>query len=174
MKLLVNAPEQTELRARNIRRTSTGRPIDWFVNEQVSSGAWKEEEIPIHVSGLTCPIHVYRTSRKTNLIVYDWHGDKETFCPPMWWDLAIGSGACGLGCRACFLMLTHRIKRDPWHHLLYNNVEDFYHAVEKWLVDPKRRLQHTMGIGIDRSDSLLYEGVTGNVRRLAPLFASPT
>jgi DNA repair photolyase len=57
--------------------------------------------------------------------------------------------------------------------LLYNNVEDFCHAVQKWLMDPRRRPQHTMGIGIDRSDSLLYEGVTQHVRRLAPLFASP-
>ncbi len=172
MKLLVNAPEQTELRARNIRRTSTGRPIDWFVNEQVSSGAWKEEEIPIHVSGLTRPIHVYRTSRKTNLIVYDWHGDKETFCPPMWWDLAIGSGACGLGCRACFLMLTHRIKRDPARHLLYDNLNDFIQAAAQWLQEPTRRRQHTLGVGIDRSDSLLYEGVIPHVRSLAPLFAN--
>ncbi len=172
MKLLVNAPEQTELRARNIGRTSTGRPIDWFVNEQVSSGAWKEEEIPIHVSGLTRPIHVYRTSRKTNLIVYDWHGDKETFCPPMWWDLAIGSGACGLGCRACFLMLTHRIKRDPARHLLYDNLNDFIQAAAQWLQEPTRRRQHTLGVGIDRSDSLLYEGVIPHVRSLAPLFAN--
>jgi DNA repair photolyase len=35
---------------------------------------------------------------------------------------------------------------------------------------PNRR---NLGCGIDSSDSLLYEGVTGHVRRLGPLFASP-
>ncbi len=70
-------------------------------------------------------------------------------------------------------MLTHRIRRDPWRHLLYDNYDDFFRAAEKWLKDSTRRPQHTLGIGIDRSDSLLYEGVTGHVRRLAPLFANP-
>ncbi len=35
---------------------------------------------------------------------------------------------------------------------------------------PNRR---NLGLGIDGSDSLLYEGVTGHVRRLGPLFAAP-
>ena len=157
-----------------VRTTSNGRPITWYVDEQVENGNWTQEIIPAEVVGLSRPLAVFRAPRRTNLVTYDWHGDAETFCPPMWWDLAIGSGACGLGCRACFLMLTHRIRRDPWRHLLYDNLGDFTHAVEKWLTDPRRRPQHTMGIGIDRSDSLLYEGVTGHVRRLAPLFASPT
>jgi len=156
------------------RVTSQGKPITWYVDEQVENGNWKLEVVPAEIVGLSRPLTVFRTPRHTNLITYDWHGDDQTFCPPMWWDLAIGSGACGLGCRACFLMLTHRIRRDPWRHLLYDNVEDFYQAVQKWLTDSRRRPQHTMGIGIDRSDSLLYEGVTGHVRRLAPLFASPT
>jgi DNA repair photolyase len=56
--------------------------------------------------------------------------------------------------------------------LLYDNLDDFVHAAEKWLRDPKRRKQHTLGVGIDRSDSLLYEGVISHVRNLAPLFAS--
>lgn len=153
------------------RFTSAGKPITWYVDEQVEKGDWELEIIPAEVVGLSRPLTIFRASRSTNLISYAWHGDSNTFCPPMWWDLAIGSGACGLGCRACFLMLTHRIRRDPWRHLLYNNVGEFAHAVEKWLIDPQRRPQHTMGIGIDRSDSLLYEGVTGHVRRLAPLFA---
>ena len=157
-----------------VRTTSKGKPITWYVDEQVENGNWTLEVVPAEVVGLSRPLSVFRAPRHTNLVTYDWHGDDETFCPPMWWDLAIGSGACGLGCRACFLMLTHRIRRDPWRHLLYNNYDDFTKAVEKWLADPKRRPQHTMGIGIDRSDSLLYEGVTGHVRRLAPLFASPT
>ena len=158
---------------RQVRQTAAGRSISWFVDEQVNSGVWREEEIAPEVSGLTRPLTVYRAPRKTNLIVYDWHGDKQTFCPPMWWDLAIGSGACGLGCRSCFLMLTHRIKRDPSRHLLYDNLDDFVHAAEKWLSDPVRRRQHTLGVGIDRSDSLLYAGVVQHVRSLAPLFSDP-
>jgi len=71
-------------------------------------------------------------------------------------------------------MLTHRIKRDPSRHLLYENYADYDRAVLRWLRDPDRRHQHTLGVGIDRSDSLLYEGVTGHVRRLAPIFASST
>src|SRR5947208_6129489 len=170
---LANASQKrAEVNVRQIGRTAEGRTIDWYTIEQVQNGAWREEEIAQDISGLSRPITVYRASRKTNIITYDWHGDKNTFCPPMWWDLAIGSGACGLGCRACFLMLTHRIRRDPWRHLLYNNFEDFYKAVTKWLLSPNRRRQHTLGVGIDRSDSLLYEGVTGHVRRFAPLFAS--
>jgi hypothetical protein len=70
-------------------------------------------------------------------------------------------------------MLTHRIKRDPFRHLLYDNLQDFIGTAEKWLKDPKRKRQHTLGVGIDRSDSLLYEGVVNHVRSLAPLFANP-
>jgi DNA repair photolyase len=164
---------QKKAEVRNLGYTALGRRIDWFTNEQVNRGLWREEEIAPEVSGLTRPIEVYRAPRKTNLITYDWHGDKQTFCPPMWWDLAIGSGACGLGCRACFLMLTHRVKRDPSRHLLHDNLEDFLYAAEKWLSDPLRRRQHTLGVGIDRSDSLLYEGVIQHVRNLAPLFSNP-
>lgn len=152
--------------------TSVGRPMDWYVTNQVDEGKWREEVIPAEIVGLSRPLTVFRAPRKTNLVTYDWHGDKDTFCPPIWWDLAIGSGACGLGCRTCFLMLTHRVMRDPWRHLLYDNVEDFAVASQKWLIDPKRKPFHTLGVGIDRSDSLLYEGVTGHVRQLAPLFAS--
>jgi DNA repair photolyase len=173
IELLGNTPGQNETQTRNFGQTVAGRPITWFVDEQVNSGTWREEEIAPEVSGVTRPLKIYRAPRKTNLIVYDWHGDKQTFCPPMWWDLAIGSGACGLGCRSCFLMLTHRIKRDPSRHLLYDNLDDFVHAAEKWLNDPARRRQHTLGVGIDRSDSLLYEGVVQHVRSLAPLFSDP-
>jgi hypothetical protein len=157
----------------HIAKTSKGQPVDWYVNEQVKLGNWAVQEIPAEIVGLSRPLNVFRASRKTNLITHAWHGDKNTFCPPMWWDLAIGSGACGLGCRACFLMLTHRIKRDPWRHLLYDNMEDFVHACEGWLQATTRRPLHTLGIGIDRSDSLLYEGVMPYVRELAPLFANP-
>lgn len=160
--------------AGQIKTTVTGRPIDWYVNDKVDVGKWREEVIPAEMVGLSRPLTVFRASRKTNLVTYDWHGDKNTFCPPIWWDLAIGSGACGLGCRACFLMLTHRVMRDPWRHLLYDNVDDFALVSQKWLLDSSRKSFHTLGVGIDRSDSLLYEGVTGHVRRLAPFFASET
>jgi DNA repair photolyase len=155
-------------------QTHTQKPITSFVDREVARGAWREEIIAPDVSGLARPISVFRAQRNSKLITYDWHGDKETFCPPRWWDLGIGSGACGLGCRSCFLMLTFRAMRDPLRHVLYENIEDFAGATERWLCDPTRRRQDTLGVGIDRSDSLLYEGVTGHVRRLAPLFAHPT
>jgi hypothetical protein len=154
-----------------IGTTSAGKPMDWYVNEQVTKGKWREETIPAEVVGLSRPVVVFRGSRKSNIITHAWQGDKHTFCPPIYWDLAIGSGACGLGCRGCFLILTHRIKRDPWRHLLYDNTHDFFRASRKWLGHPQRKPFHTLGVGIDRSDSLLYEGVAGHVRRLAPLFA---
>ena len=159
---------------RELKMTSAGREMSWYVEEQEANGAWQLEEIAPAVSGLSRPHQVYRAARKTNLIAYDWHGDTQTFCPPMWWDLAIGSGACGLQCRGCFLMLTHRIKRDPARHLLYDNLSSFVAASAKWLRQSSRRHQHTLGVGIDRSDSLLYEGVIPHVRSLAPLFADPT
>lgn len=148
------------------------RPVTWYVEEQASSGVWREETVSPEVTGLSREVRIFRAPRKTNLIVYDWHGDVKTFCPPQWWDLAIGSGACHFGCRACFLLLTHRIRRDPWRHLLYDNLDDFERVAEKWLLDPARRRQHTLGVGIDRSDSLLYEGIAPHVRNLAPLFES--
>ena len=158
---------------RPISTTSDGRLVSWFVDAQVTSGTWREQVIPANVVGLGRPLSVFRAARKTNLVTYDWHGDRDTFCPPLWWDLAIGSGACGLGCRSCFLMLTHRIKRDPLRHLLYDNLRDYATAAEKWLKNPSRRHVHTLGLGIDRSDSLLYEGVTHHVRSLSPLFSNP-
>jgi DNA repair photolyase len=170
--LIVNRQSALAVADRRIQETSAGRAMTWYVDEQVETGSWREEELPAEVVGLNRPVQVYRAARKANIITYDWHGDGKTFCPPMWWDLAIGSGACGLGCRACFLMLTHRIKRDPFRHLLYDNLSDFERATERWLVEPNRRKQHTLGVGIDRSDSLLYEGATHHVRSLAPLFSS--
>src|SRR5436305_4389143 len=163
----------TQIENTEVIRKNTHPEIEWYVKKQLDDGVWSQETLPAEVVGLSRPITVYRASRKTNIITYDWHGDKNTFCPPMWWDLAIGSGACGLGCRACFLMLTHRIKRDPSRHLLYENLDDFLQASEKWLLHPDRRRQHTLGVGIDRSDSLLYEGVVPHVRNLAPLFSDP-
>ncbi len=155
-------------------KTHTHKPITSFVDGEVARGAWREEIIAPEISGVARPITVFRAQRTSKLITYDWHGDASTFCPPMWWDLGIGSGACNFQCRSCFLLLTFRAMRDPHRHVLYENVEDFVRATEHWLIDPTRRRQHTLGVGIDRSDSLLYEGVTGHVRRLAPLFADLT
>ncbi len=63
--------------------------------------------------------------------------------------------------------------RDPWRHLLYDNYDDMEREVRQWLVDRCRRSVETLGLGIDCSDSLLYEGFTGNARRFIPLFANP-
>lgn len=149
------------------------KPITWWVEEQVAQGRWQEQVLPAAVVGLRRDLTVFRAPRRTNLIITRWFGDAATFCPPVWSDLAIGSGPCGLQCRGCFLLLTHRIRRDPRRHLLYSNEADFITAAQQWLLAPERRPQHTLGLGIDRSDSLLYEGVCGYVQRLAPLFGSP-
>jgi DNA repair photolyase len=144
-----------------------------YIEEKISNGTWRPEVVPASIVGIGRDITVYRVARKGNLLVYKEHGDEDTFCPPLWWDLAIGSGPCGLGCRACFLMLTQRSMRDPLRPLVYDNVRDFWTAACKWLADPDRRPQHTMALGIDRSDSLLFEGITGHARHLIPMFADP-
>ena len=144
-----------------------------FVETQVRAGKWRLETVPADVAGLTRDIQVYRAKRASSPITWKYHGDKQTFCPPTWWDLGIGSGACGLGCRACFLMLTFRAMRDPLCPVIYENVEDFWKAARNWLLDPKRKPRHTLGLGIDRSDSLLYEGITEHARHLIPIFADP-
>jgi len=51
----------------------------------------------------------------------------------------------------------------------YRNVDDYERAVRKELQHPGVNL----ALGIDCSDSLLYEGVTGHARRLIPLFSDP-
>jgi hypothetical protein len=166
-----------------------------YVDQQIASGKWHEETIAPELTGLARPITVFRATRKDNLIVVKWHGDNETFCPPIWSDLAIGSGPCGLGCRSCFLMLTFREMRDPRRHVLYDNGPAFVEAARQWLTDPLQRVPkemraglkalraaggdrksvvvNSLGVGIDRSDSLLYEGVTHHIRNLAPLFGDP-
>ncbi|MAD80302.1 MAG: hypothetical protein CMJ50_05575 [Planctomycetaceae bacterium] len=144
-----------------------------YVDKRVQEEKWRLETIPADVVGLSRDLQVYRAERGSDLVTFAKHGDKDTFCPPIWWDLGIGSGACGLGCRSCFLMLTFRSMRDPLRHLLYENVEAFWSAASGWLNDPSRRRHDTMGLGIDRSDSLLYEGVTEHARHLIPMFADP-
>lgn len=148
--------------------TQDGKPFDHSVRRKVDAGKWRLELIPAEVTGTARPIEVYRATRKTTLIK-PWKPDTddESYCPAHWADIAIGRGACGFRCRACFLMLTHRAFCDPSRHVLYENVEDYEKAVRKEL----KRSGVNLGLGIDCSDSLLYEGVTGHARRLIPLFS---
>lgn len=144
-----------------------------FVDSREAEGCWRCELVPSRITGLPRDTYVYRAPRKTDPVTFSWHGDAETFCPPLWWDLAIGSGPCGFGCRACFLMLTFRAMRDPFRPLIYDNLHEIWRAVGRWLHSPKRKATHALGLGIDRSDSLLYEGLTGHARELIPRFADP-
>jgi len=144
-----------------------------YVDARETDGTWRKELVPAHITGLPRDTFVYRAPRKSNPLTFSWHGDKETVCPPLWWDLAIGSGPCGFGCRACFLMLTFRSMRDPFRPVVYDNIDDIHRRVANWLTSPKRRAKHSLGLGIDRSDSLLYEGITGHARELIPRFADP-
>lgn len=158
-----------------------GRRVDDdYIAREIARGAWIPHEVPPSVSGLSRPATILLAKRKTSLIKWAYHGDKETFCPPLWADIAIGSGACGYGCRACFLMLTSRLLRDPLRPVVYDNGEAFDREVGKWLVAESwkvdergrrpRSKKDSIGLGIDCSDSLLWEGVTGHARRLIPLF----
>ncbi|MFI5298753.1 MAG: DUF3987 domain-containing protein [Polyangiales bacterium] len=165
-----------------------GRDVDdHVIRREVERGAWRPFVVLPEVSGLTREMTIMLATRKTDLIKWDFHGDKDTFCPPIWADFAIGSGACGFGCRSCFLMLTFRAMRDPLRPVVYDNGDDFERAARKWLsathwdveygVKDRRRRTRThkdsIGLGIDCSDSLLLEGVTGHARRLIPLFTDP-
>mgnify|MGYP006280580073 CR=1 FL=1 len=151
-------------------KTSSGKPFDHYVRRKVEEGDLRLECLRPDVLGLERPLEVYRADRKGNFIVpWDRTEDESSYCPAHWADLRIGRGACGLRCRACFLVMTHRLFCDPSRHLLYENTGDFERAVKKWLKDPDRK---NLGLGIDCSDSLLYEGVVGHARRLIPHFAS--
>lgn len=159
--------------------------IGSYIGDQVEGGAWRKEIVPASVAGTPRDMEIYRAERKQKRIKHNWHGDHQTFCPPKWHDLAIGSGACGFGCRACFLMLTFRAMRDPMRPVVYANIDDYERDIRSWLVAEtwktdqagKRRvkLSHldTLGLGIDCADSLLFEGVTGQARMAIPLFANP-
>ncbi len=159
--------------------------IGSYIGEQVEAEAWRKEIVPASVAGTPRDMEIYRAERKQKRIKHNWHGDHQTFCPPKWHDLAIGSGACGFGCRACFLMLTFRAMRDPMRPVVYANIDDYERDIRSWLVaetwktdqaGKKRvKLSHldTLGLGIDCADSLLFEGVTGQARMAIPLFANP-
>jgi len=152
------------------------RSVTWWVEERIAKGEWREVRLSPEVTGISQEISILETQRKSPFIKH-WRMSTEhhrtTFCPPIWYDLAIGSGACGLQCRACFLMLTHRIRRDPRRHLIYTNYEDMEREVRRWLLAPKRRTFETLGLGIDCSDSLLYDRYTAISQWIVPLFGDP-
>ncbi len=120
--------------------------------------------------GLAEPLEVYRASRSGKFVEPWGRSDGVGYCPQHWADVKIGHGACGFRCRACFLMATHRIMANPARHVLYENTDKCLRTVKRWLQKPDRR---SLGLGIDCSDSLLYEGVTGLARSIIPLVASP-
>jgi hypothetical protein len=153
-----------------------------FVVDEVARGAWRPVVVAPDVSGMSRAMTIFLAERTNGIIKWNWHGDDSTFCPPHWADIAIGSGACGVGCRACFLMLTFRMMRDPMRPVVYDNGDDFERRVHRWLmasswkVDDRRRMRtrkDAIGLGIDCADSLLWEGVTSHARRLIPLFTDP-
>jgi len=153
-------------------KTEDGKPFDFYVQEQVRRGELRLERVPKEILGTPRDLEIFRAKRKTNFIV-DWvnSASDEAYCCEYWADLKIGRGPCGYRCTDCFLILTHRVKADPSRHILSENTGDFVDAVKAWLL--KRTKRTSLGLGIDCSDSLLYEGVTGYARALIPLFASP-
>ena len=138
----------------NPGQTQGDKPFDWYVQEKIDSGEYREESVDHDTLGLSHPLEILRARRKSDLIKPwpDRH-DESACCPAHWADLAIGRGACGLRCRMCFLMLTHRIFADPSRHIVYENVDDYERAVRRWLLKPDRKC---LGLGLDCSDSLLY------------------
>ncbi|MBT7618166.1 MAG: hypothetical protein HN590_12865, partial [Calditrichaeota bacterium] len=179
------------------------KPVDFYVQEKVDEKKWEEVTLAPEVTGLKRPMDIFVAPRTSSFIKTAWHGDKDTFCPPIWADIALGSGACGFGCRTCFLMLTFRSMRDPSRPLIYTNYEKMDSDIQKWLMakhysyidpvkakekkdekDPERKkliktkivrnrsYKETIGLGIDCADSLLFEGYTQHLRRIAPIFQS--
>ena len=166
----LRTPEQLEIIRTKPGMTNEGKPFDHYVERQVAERKLRLESIPSDALGTARPLEVYRAERKGKFIKpWESGADDTSYCPARWEDISIGLGACGYRCRSCFLMLTQRTKCDPSRHVLYENVHDYERAVRKAL----RRPGVNLGLGIDCSDSLLYEGVTGHARRLIPLFADP-
>ena len=162
------------------------KPTNHHVEGKIKDGKWKPVILTPEITGLKRPMEILTAPRGASFVKCAWHGDKDTFCPPIWADIALGSGACGFGCRTCFLMLTFRSMRDPSRPLVYTNYEKMDSDIRKWLiakhyyyedkdkkkVQKKRSYKETIGLGIDCADSLLFEGYTQNLRRIAPLFQS--
>jgi hypothetical protein len=137
--------------------TNDGKPFDFYLNEQVRNGTLTVERVSRDILGTPRDLEIYRTTRKTGFIA-DWvntAADRE-YC-------------CEYRCPDCFLILTHRVKTNPSRHILYDNQEDLITAARRWLVKPSHR--KSLGLGMDCSDSLLYERVTGYARALIPIFA---
>lgn len=167
--------EPSEVVLANVRTkplaTGDGKPYDYVVQRQVDRGDLRLEVIPAEVLGLARPLEVYRKRRNGKLITPWVNKDTYTFCPEHASDMMIGQGSCGLRCRCCYLVATHRLFADPSRHILYDNMDDFVRAAARWFMNPPRR---SLGIGIDHSDSLLYEGLTGYARQIIPMAASAT
>ena len=68
-------------------------PRTRFVLDQIARGVWRESTISASLTGLSRDMPIFFAARKTDPIVHDWHGDRQTYCPPLYRDLAIGSGA---------------------------------------------------------------------------------
>lgn len=150
--------------------TKDGKPFDHYEQRMMREGTWRLELIPAEILGLARPLEVHRAERASRFIEPWDRDDGASYCPKHWADIKIGKGACGLRCVICFLIATHRAMCNPTRHLLYENVETCLKEVERWLKRPNRAC---LGLGIDCSDSLLYEGVTGHARRIIPLIALP-
>lgn len=150
-------------------KAKDGKPFDFYEKQLVEKGEWRLEVIPADILGLVRPLEVYRAARKGKFVVPWERDDMEGYCPQHWADIKIGRGPCGLRCRTCFLVGTHRTFCNPARHVLYENVDRCIREIERWLKKPNRG---SLGLGIDCSDSLLYEGVAGYARTLIPMFAS--
>jgi hypothetical protein len=57
-----------------------------YVAQRVASGDWREGSIPAAEAGLTRELPIFLADRRSDPIVHHWHGDKNTFCPPLYWD----------------------------------------------------------------------------------------
>ncbi len=168
----LHSPTKTEMRQVKTepKTTGSGKPFDWYVEEQIRAGKWHPEWVRPDVLGLKRPIEILRAPSPGKLISpWNRSDSEDVYCPAYWADLKIGRGACGLRCRSCFLMGTHRIWCDPSRPVIYDGETEYEAAVKNWLKAPDRE---NLGLGIDCCDSLLYEGVTGHARRLIPLFGS--
>jgi hypothetical protein len=111
--------------------TRDGKPFDHVVQKRVDDGEYRLQTIPADITGTLRPIEVYRATRAKNNIIKPWNPQTEddSYCPAYWCDIAIGRGACGFRCRACFLNLTHRCFCDPSRTVLYENIFDYAPAV---------------------------------------------
>jgi DNA repair photolyase len=151
-------------------KTKDGKPFDFHEKRMVEEGKWRLELVPAEVLGLSRPLEIYRAARAGKFITPWDREDTIGYCLQYWADAKIGKGPCGLRCVACFLIMTHRTMCNPSRHVLYENTQSCVKEVERWLQNPDRQC---LGLGIDSSDSLLYEGITGYARALIPMFASP-